>query len=229
LLTTPYGVTTAISRFDTQQDASVTTDTFLVYLPFIMRQFPCEISGYATLNNAPASVTLGLSQATPMNKATIATTTTGSDGKFCFNDVPVLASCDSNYGYAVYFGYGLEVPSREYVAGWGTNLLSRCAPTQVYTNIQAELSDLTILSPPEGITASVPITFSWTHPDVPSGYYALIFDTCSPITVGYTTTITFTELPVCIIPEKTSLWYIAETTLDSVRESQAHAIRFQSP
>jgi len=53
LLTLLGGITKAvINHLDSQQEVSAITNTYTEFLPIMMRQYPCDFSGYATLNNA---------------------------------------------------------------------------------------------------------------------------------------------------------------------------------
>jgi len=229
LLTLLGGITKAATyHFDSPQEVSATTYTYTEFLPIMMRQYPCDFSGYATLNNAPTTVVLGLSQATPRDKTTIYTTTTNQDGTFCFSNVPILSSCDSGYRYAVYFGYLLPAPSQEYAIGWGSALYPRCQASQVYTDIHAELSDITVLTPTDSITATLPITFSWIHPSVPNGYYSIRIGDCWPVNVGYSTTYVLRDMGCTLKPWAPTYWYVNENA-GGTRQSQYHWLTIQLP
>jgi len=210
-----------------------TTFTYTQYLPIVVQQLqlPCDLSGHATLHGAPTNVVLGLSQFITGNKTTIYTTSTDLNGKFCFSNVPVLASCDNSkfgQGYAVQFGYGLEVPSREYAMGWSTPMLSRCQATQVYTAIYAELSDITVLAPHDGITVTLPVTFSWEHPSANSGSYFLSIGSCSPVFMGTATTYILWDKS-CEKPWLPTYWNIRQESNNSIWESQVHSLTIQWP
>ncbi len=216
------------NHLDNRQKVSATNYTYTEFLPIIMRQYPCDFGGYATLNNAPVTVVLGLSQATPQGKSTIYTTTTNQDGTFCFSNVPILSSCDSRYGYAVYFGGSLPVPSQEYATIWSSALYPRCQASQVYTDIHAELSDITVLTPTDGITATLPVTFSWIHPSVPNGYYSILIGDCWPVDIGYSTTYVLRDMKCTLKPWAPTYWYINENT-GGARQSHYHWLTIQQP
>ncbi len=206
-----------------------TTLTYTQYLPIIIRQSSCDVSGYATLNGVPTHVVLGLGQRITWTKTTIYTTTTASNGEFCFNNVPVLPSCSNEFGYDVYFGFGLEVPSKAYAAGWSTPFLPRCQATQLYTDIHAELSDITSLTPPDDITVTLPVTFSWAHPGAASGSYLIFVGSCSPVNVGSATTYVLWD-ESCEKPWLPTYWYIMQETESGMWwDSQVHSLTIQWP
>jgi hypothetical protein len=206
-----------------------TTMTYTQYLPIIAQQSLCDISGYATLNGVPTQVVLGLGQFIAWTKTTIYTTTTDSNGRFCFSNVPILPSCDNNFGYDAYFGFGLEVPSKVYAAAWSSPMLPRCQATQIYTDIHAELSDITVLTPPDDITVTLPVTFSWTHPSVGSGSYSIFVGSCSPVNVGSATTYLLWD-ESCEKPWLPTYWYIMQATDNGMWwYSQGHSLTIQWP
>jgi hypothetical protein len=207
-----------------QSDRTRTIFTNTVFLPIIFQENPCILSGKTTINGNPTSVILGLYQVTTSNKTMLYTMTTDLNGDFCFRNVPILPSCDNSYGYAIGFGYKLPVPGPQYASSWTTGLLHRCEASQAYTDIQAELSDVTILSPAENITVTLPITFSWSHPAVVNGSYLLFVGhgACFPINVGYATTYVFND-PNCEKPGLPVDWYLLEQG-GGTRISQPHQI-----
>ena len=211
-----------VAASSAKTDLADTTYTNAVFFPIIYQPDPCILSGKTTLNGNPTSVVLGLSQVITWNKTTLYTITTDLDGEFCFRNLPILPACDNSYGYAVGFGHKLPVPGPQYAASWDTGLLQRCAASQVYTDIQAELSDVTILMPVDNISVTLPITFSWSHPSVINGSYLLFVGDCFPVNVGHATTYTFNTAG-CYKPWLPVTWYLLEFG-GGTRHSQMHQI-----
>ncbi len=203
-------------------DSTIYTNT--IFLPIIAQQNSCILSGKTTLNGNPASVVLGLFQVITVSKTMLYTMTTDLNGDFCFRNVPLLPLCDNSYGYAIGFGYNLPVPGPQYAASWDTGLLYRCEASQVYTDIQAELSDVTILTPADNVTVTLPITFSWSHPSVINGSYLLFIGNgaCFPLYVGYANTYVFND-PSCFKPGWPVDWYLLEQG-GGTRISKPHQI-----
>lgn len=213
-----------VSASYAESNSAHTIFTNTIFIPILVQENPCILSGKTTLNGNPTSVVLGLSQVTALNKTMLYTVTSDLNGNFCFRDVPILPSCDYSNGYAVSFGHKLPVPGPQYASSWDTGLLHRCEASQVYADIQAELSDITILSPADHSTVTLPVTFSWSHPSVANGSYLLFIGhgVCFPVNVGYATTYVFNN-PNCEKPGLPVDWYLLEHG-GGTRISQPHQI-----
>jgi hypothetical protein len=227
ILITTNANTAAIAHDPTRSQSFSISFTYTVFLPLIASYKSCDVSGDATQYGQPVSNTLfGLSYSTwEGSHFTIYTTTTTEDGRFCFSSVPLLPAC-RGFWYSVYFGYGLSVLQEDFAAGWATSLV-RCEATQVFTDIHAELSDITVLTPLDNVTVTLPVTFSWIHSAVENGYYSLQFADCWPtITAGYSATLTFASLPQCVTAGIPITWHLEENA-GGIRKSRTHTVTFQ--
>jgi hypothetical protein len=206
---------------------SSTAYTNTLFLPIVFNQPLCDVSGHATLNSAPAKVTLQLLQSQFIDLTPIYTITTGTDGGFCFQNVPVLSSCGADYGYYVRFKNDSGNPDKEYAAYWSTNLLSRCSASQMYTNVQAELSDIIALTPQDAITTTLPVTFSWLPlTGMDANYFLFIGSACSPIHMGQATTYVF-NTRYCEKPWLPTRWWIMAKYANGFKDSQEHSLMIQ--
>ncbi len=220
--------TVAIARESGHSQTLSSSYTHTIFLPVVTSHKPCDVSGYATLHTQPVSNTVfGLSYSSWEGVHALAyTTTTAENGLFCFSSVPLLPSC-RGWWYHVYFGYGLTPPQEDYATGWAASLV-RCDVTQVFTNIHAELSDITILTPADDMIVALPATFSWADPAIKNGYYSFQFDNCwETITAGYSTSVTITSLPQCVSAGVPTTWHLQEIT-NGTRWSRTHTVTFQA-
>src|SRR5258708_1850176 len=198
----------AVAPLEARNSVTDGTGTSQLWLPIVLENYPCPIGGTMTLNSAPVSVTLRLLQFDSPKKAYVDTTQSGADGRFCFPEVPLLSPCtNGDLGYAVVFGYDLPVPNRAYLRGWQSRVLPRCTPDQIYPDLHTDLADITVVAPSDGVTVTIPITFSWTYPGPQTGFFALSFP-CAFFAVGITTTYTMKwAQPPCVVPGQSANWY----------------------
>jgi len=208
--------------------AAITNST-TIFLPTVMYNRVCDFDGSATLNGNPVrDVVVGLNQSEPViGKFTVLTSTTDAQGGFCFSNTPILTSCDHQTGYSVYFGNDLPLEIQGTTHSWHSGLLLRCQPEQAYHQLQAELSDIAVLTPTDFITTSTPVTFSWMQSGSPESRYTLFIGICGPFDVGTATSFVLSEW--CGKPWEPTEWHINEETSSYRKTSQSHFVTLSSP
>lgn len=207
-----------------------------VFLPLVTTHLLCDIFGRAILNGQPVSgavIKLG-SQTFEGSFSIDYTTTTGTDGSFCFSSVSVLPYCRGmwyNLGFQYEDQEGLQ-PEEAYVRSWSRGVLQRCKASQVYTDAQAELSDIIVITPTDNATVTLPVTFSWVHPAVEDENYTLHLlhsPECSPvIPVGAVQTVVITQTPSCMTLGVSISWYImGSSNSNGLVRSRYHTVTIQ--
>jgi hypothetical protein len=203
--------------------------THTVFLPLLAARKPCDISGWATLNGVPVSgavFSLGYYFVLGSYAPEVYSTTSATNGEFCFTSVPTLPCPGFFYMLG---GKSVEatLPQGQYARSWGISGLQRCTPAQTYRDLQVELSDISIVTPSDDITVTIPVTFQWTHPSVETGYYEIQFGNCwDTIIAGYTNTVVMNQIPACVTAGIPITWWIAERSNGFV-SSQIHTVTLQ--
>jgi len=145
-----------------------------ICLPLVLRTQPQVLPGIAgrvTIGQAPgANVDLSLLLWNGEATSTVATATTGSDGRYQFLSV---ASLPSGQVYYVQFGPNSTDPNLLFV-WYGPNIESYTAGT-AQPGGDFDIANVRLLSPGGGATVTLPATFVWQTRGVPGDSYAWRF------------------------------------------------------
>lgn len=225
------GVSTKVIAKDLKSSPSVSTEyTHTTFLPLIAVQKLCDFSGRATLNGVPVSgalFRLGRYFVLGSYVPEVYSATSAMNGEFCFPSVATLP-CPGFYYTLGGNSITSTQPQGHYARLWGVAGFQRCDISQVYRDIHAELSDITVITPSDDVTVTMPVTFQWMHSGVETAYYEVQFNTCSDtIIAGYTNTVTMNQIPACITAGMPITWWVVEHANDYV-VSQIHTITLQT-
>jgi len=214
---------------DFESSSSVSTAyTHTAFLPLIASQKQCDISGRATLNGVPVSgalFSLGWYFVLGSYAPDVYSATSTMDGEFCFTSVATLP-CPGFYYTLGGRSIGGTQPQGEYARSWGVGF-QRCDASQVYRDFHAELSDITVITPSDDVTVTMPVTFQWMHPGIETAYYEIQFGNCSnTLIAGYTNTVVLNQVPACMAAGMPITWWIAENASGYVA-SQIHTMTLQ--
>jgi hypothetical protein len=225
------GVNTKAIAEDFQSTSNISMAyTYTVFLPLLALQKPCDISGQATLNGIPVSgalFSLGWYFVLGSYAPDVYSTTSTADGQFCFTSVATLPCPGFFYTLGGKSISGTQ-PQGHYARSWGVAGFQRCDTSQVYRDFHAELSDITVITPPDDVTVTLPITFQWTHPGIEAAYYEIQFSNCSDaIIAGYTNTAVVNQIPACITAGSPVTWWVMEKASGYVA-SQIHTVTLET-
>jgi hypothetical protein len=157
-----------------------TPETRYVYLPLTLRLNllppPQGIHGVVTYNRVPAAdVRLLLSWYDGSDWFYAATTTTSADGRYDFVGVPSLAA-----GQAYYVLYGPNRTSSTYLYSWAGPTITSYTAGTVLPGGEFDIANVFLLSPQNGSTLALPVTFTWQPRGLPEDTYRLVvFDPLS--------------------------------------------------
>jgi hypothetical protein len=215
------GTYTFIASLTSQQQTSFKATQFQVvpgamvsYLPLVYRRFGQQqqagIGGRVKYNGAAAAgIPLNLRRCDSSSCTTAASTTTGSDGGYLFENVATLGS-----GLLYYVRYGPNSTDSHYVSWWyGPDITSYTAGAYVPGG-DFDIANVTLVSPPDGATVRLPVTFSWQQRGLAGDTYRyVLFDPDSDAwwrtsDLGSTGSFTLTGLPSGATYGKTYGWYV---------------------
>jgi hypothetical protein len=158
-----------------------TVETPVVYLPFLLNgAYPGllpGIHGRVNYQGAPApDIPLGLLFYNGSIWSPLATTTTGSDGRYRFADVPALGS---DQKYEVHYGRNETDP--RYLAHWyGPEITIYTAGADM-SGGDFDIANVSLLSPGLGAVRALPITFEWEQRGIRGDSYdIMLYDTAGP-------------------------------------------------
>jgi len=217
---------------DFESSSSVSTAyTHTTFLPLLIQQKMCDVSGQAMLNGVPVSgalFSLGWYFVLGSYVPDVYSVTSTSNGEFCFTSVATLPCRGFYYSLG---GKSIEgtQPQGHYARLWSGGGFQRCDPSQVYRDFHAELSDITVISPADDVTVTTPITFHWMHPGAEPAYYMIQFSNCGDILgAGYTNTLVVNQMPTCITAGLPITWWIEENASGYYAASQIHTLTLQA-
>jgi len=204
-----------LSLSNVQATTKDTVYTHSLFLPFVASTRPCLISGQATLHGQPVAGAVFKLLAQHWEGSSIfevARTTTNDQGDFCIVWEPDFVGCRA-YFYRLVFSLQdqPDLDSKDGYAQFWSKSLPLCT-TSPYTGIQAELSDIEIITPLDNITVTLPVTFSWRHSEMENGRYGIRFYTAcdfpEQIDVGFTKTAVITEVSDCVATGEPVSWFV---------------------
>jgi len=182
-----------------------------VYLPIIYGPEPrLGIFGYVTSHSCGAGgISLELRFFNGSEWSTLATTVSAEDGFFSFPNAPSLAQ-----GQKYYVRFVNDSDSK-YVGAWGTYTLdSYQSGSNVFIG-DFDISDVGLLSPDNGASLRLPITFSWGKRLYKTDSYEYnLFDYFNPALslrsnpLGYVDSFTLQRRPPGFNLDTYYLWYV---------------------
>ena len=169
------------------------------------------IYGHLMANGAPvANMPLELRQYNSNADTSIATATSDANGYYLFTSIPSLAS-----GYAYYVRFGPNKTNPAYVSAWyGPDVTAYTAGQLVFGG-DLEIANISLQSPPNNTTTTLPVTFTWSRRNTTGDSYRwYMADTSSTIAwrtglLGYVSQFTLTSLPSGATYDTPYCWYVA--------------------
>ncbi|HNB52736.1 MAG TPA: choice-of-anchor Q domain-containing protein, partial [Anaerolineales bacterium] len=181
-----------------------------IYLPLV-RRASAGINGRATLNGAPIAGVLLELRLIPTDSI-VATTTTGSDGRYAFRNVPGL---EPNQSYYVLYQNTQGTPG--FLQAWETARLTSYTMGDEAAIGDFDIADIVLISPESGTSVSIPAPFQWLpRLGVPTDNYEFnLFDPndyapyFTAPSLGYVGSFTLDYLPEGFDPDTDYAWGIA--------------------
>jgi hypothetical protein len=128
------------------------------------------INGRVTHQGAAAAgIELELRFYDGANTTSAATTTTDSEGRYRFTGA---ASLDPGQEYWVRF---LSPDNPAYVSIWQTASITAYTSGSSVPGGDFDIADVHLLSPPDGATQALPVTFTWQPRGIPGDTYSVVF------------------------------------------------------
>ena len=154
-------------------------DLTRVYIPLVLKSYsggappppaPPGIYGTVAENGSPAAgVPVDLEFYSGSTWTTLLRAATGADGSYRFAGAPSLAP---DQRYCVVYSNTEATPGR--VSYWSPPCVTSYAAGTNRHVADFDIADVTLVSPPDGGTVSLPFTFSWIRrPATPSDSYSL--------------------------------------------------------
>ena len=169
------------------------------------------IYGHLLANGTPvANMPLELRQYNSSADTSVATATTDANGYYLFTNTLSLPS-----GYAYYVRFGPNTTNPAYVSAWyGPDVTAYTAGQLVFGG-DLEIADISLQSPPNNVTTSLPATFTWSRRNATSDSYRWYMADTSftqrwrtgPL--GYVNQFTLTNLPSGAAYDTPYCWYVA--------------------
>ena len=168
------------------------------------------IYGTVTYNGiAAASISLDLRFYNGSSWSTASTRTTGADGRYNFTGMPALGA-EQGY-YVRYTNPGNSL----YVAGWWAPTITSYSAGSSTPGGDFDIANVSLLTPNDGVSLSLPVTFTWQKRTVPGDTYKwMIFDPSNPATLwgtsdlGNVGSFTLTSLGSGMVTGKQYGWYV---------------------
>ncbi|OQA15674.1 MAG: hypothetical protein BWY63_02881 [Chloroflexi bacterium ADurb.Bin360] len=186
-----------------------------VYLPLVIRNYQPGvvpgIYGQVNLGGVPVSgVSLQLRYFDGSTWSTRATTTTDTGGKYSFTGIPALSS-GQRY-YVLYDNPSGTANGRLW--GWyGADIISYTG-TAMVSGGNFDIKDITLQSPSNGATVTLPATFRWGLRGITSDHYRVFFydsvadESALTNDLNYVSQINITGLPDGWPSGRTYFWWV---------------------
>ena len=202
-----------------------TCDNVHVYIPLVLKMYsggapppppPPGIYGTVRENGSPAAgVPVDLEFYNGSKWTTLLRATTGADGSYRFAGAPSLAP---GQRYCVVYSNTEATPGRLW--SWSAPCVTSYTAGTNRQVADFDIADITLVSPPDGDTVSLPFAFSWSlRPATPSDSYTLYLyepiwggASWSSSALGYLGSYQLNSLPSGFTTGKGYLWYVGVYT-----------------
>jgi len=172
------------------------------------------IHGQITKNQTPAAgLDLELRFWNGTAWSTRTTTTTGADGHYCFTGVPSLDA--SQIYYVRYLNTTSSPnPGPDYLWDWRGNKIVSYTAGATVPGGDFDVDDISLVSPADGASVTLPAQFCWTPRNVPSDNYVLGFyyagtdETATTSYLGNIPCVNLTGLPPSWPSGATYTWWV---------------------
>lgn len=142
--------------------------------------------------------------------STRSSTTTNNNGNYLFSNPPTLSSGQKYY---VRYLNPSSTPNGRLWGWYGPDITSYTSGTRVHGG-DFDIKDVTMLSPSDGSSVSLPATFSWQLRGITSDRYRLVLvdpmNSNAAISgdLGYVSQVTVTSLPSGWPSGRTYIWWV---------------------
>jgi hypothetical protein len=119
---------------------------------------------------AAVGLSLDLRRCNTSACATLASVRTGADGRYQFTGVPALGS--GEYYYVRYLNDDSSPnPGPGYLYSWSGAQIAAFVPGSAVSGGDFDVADVTFVSPPDGSSQTLPVTFCWAPRGIANEYY----------------------------------------------------------